>query len=141
MQDSEFNAESGEDESQNQPDSKQDTKPKEDQKKEDNSMQDSVGIPNLNVNKYSSRLDLENAGLALGIDEKKMAAAASQEALWKLVKNADQARRTVVSVEEEGGKGHKMKQTVKHCGLIYKAGQWYELPEEVRKEFFEKFYI
>lgn len=104
--------------------------------------QEGEGIhSSLNVNKFSSRMELETAGLALGLDEKKLASAGSQEALWKIVKNAYLAKKTFVSVDEDSGEGELMKVNVKHSGEFYKKGQRYVLSDDLREDFRSKFYI
>lgn len=96
----------------------------------------------LSVNKFSSRLELENAALNLGVDEKKLAAVSDLEELWRLVKNAYIAKHTPVSVSEEGeGEGDLMKVNVKHNGEYYKKGKRYDLSPELKEEFRSKFFI
>lgn len=95
----------------------------------------------LSVNRSSSRLELENAGLALNVDEAKLKAVSDHEELWKLVKNAWINKNTVVNVEEDVEAGDLMKVTVKHNGQFYKKGNHYELDGELREEFRNNFFI
>lgn len=95
----------------------------------------------IDVNKYSSRLDLLNAGLTLGLDEKSLDKASSQEELWHMVKTKLIALKTVVTVEPENKAGYQMKCNLKHAGQFYKKGEYYELGEEIKNHFLENYYI
>ena len=99
-----------------------------------------VDIKELDVDKHSSRDELEAVAEELGVPDAHIAKVNSREELWRLVKNAYQVSKMPVEKRPKM-KGDQMKLTIKHNGNLYEKGEWYELDAKTRKAFREAFYI
>ncbi len=98
-------------------------------------------LPQLTINKHSTRLELEQAALLLEIDEKKIMRTPDAAALFKLVKNTyTNKQRDLAIVEENEGEGQRFLKNIMLNGKVYKAGFRYELGK-LEDEFREKGFI